>query len=76
MAEEKKDTKVRRTFTLDPVNDSWIEKQSFAESTPENRVSASELVNRLIDEARRRAESQSPSKQKKTALAVDIALLN
>ena len=65
MSEEKKEIKVRRSITLKPINDTWLETQSLEESTPGNLVSASELVNRLIDEARRKAGSQSPSKQKK-----------
>jgi hypothetical protein len=73
MEEEKKAVKERRTFTLKPINIAWIEKQSLDESTPEDKVSASELVDRLIDEARRNAES--PSKKNKTARAVEIALV-
>jgi hypothetical protein len=75
MSEEKRQVKERRTFTLKPINIAWIEKQSLEESTPEDRVSASELVDRLIDEARRNTQNQSPSKQKKTAQAVDIVLV-
>jgi hypothetical protein len=75
MAEEKKQTKERRTFTLKPINIAWIEKQSLDESTPEDKVSASELVDRLIDEARQSATSKSPSKQKKTAQAAEFALV-
>lgn len=62
-----------KTVTLKPINIAWLAQQSFNESTPENKISDSEVVDRLIDEARLRAKS--PTKQKKTALAVDIALL-
>lgn len=68
MAEEPKQNKERKSFTLKPINIAWLAKKSLDESTPENKVSDSELVDRLIDEARA-ADSKSPStiKQKKSA---------
>jgi hypothetical protein len=54
-----------KTVTLKPINIAWLAQQSFNESTPENKVSDSEIVDRLIDEARLKAATQSPSNQKK-----------
>jgi len=75
MDEEKKEVKEPKTVMLKPSNIAWLKKIAHEESTPENRVSDSAVVDRLIDEARAREESQTPSKQKKTARAVDIAFV-
>ena len=72
MAEEKKANKKQKTVTLKPINIAWLAQRSFDESTPENKVSDSEIVDRLIDQARKQEESQSPTKQKKTARAVEM----
>lgn len=66
MADEpKRENKQRKSFTLSPVNIAWLAKRSLEESTPESKVSDSELVDRLIDEARRRDEASSPRPVKK-----------
>jgi len=64
--DQKKQNKKRKSVTLKPINDAWLGRRAFEESTPENRVSESEIVDRLIDEARLKeaAESQSPSEKK------------
>lgn len=71
MDEEKKDVKVRRSITLDPINDTWLEEKAFKESTPGNPVSVSELINRLVSQDRE-SELKSPS-EKKRARAVSAA---
>jgi len=72
MAEPKKANKKQKTVTLKPINIAWLAQRSFDESTPENKVSDSEIVDRLIDQARQQEESPSPTKQKKTARAVEM----
>jgi len=72
--EEKKEIKKPKTVTLKPINIAWLGKRALEESTAENKVSDSELVDRLIDQARLQEESQSPSRQKKTARAVEMAI--
>jgi hypothetical protein len=66
MTEEKKANKKQKTVTLKPINIAWLAQRSFDESTPENKVSDSEIVDRLIDQARAREESPSPAAEKKT----------
>ena len=70
MVEELKQNKERKTFTLSPINIAWLQKRALDESAPENRVSDSALLDRILDEARL-AESPSPTKQKKSALALE-----
>lgn len=73
MDDEKKDVKVRRSITLKPINDSWLENQALAESVPGDQKSVSELIDRLIDQARQNAESPSSKKNnKKSAQALEI----
>ena len=73
MDEEKRDIKKTQAYTLKPVNIAFLIEQAFNESTPEKRVSASAVLDRLIDEARLKAES--PTQKKTTARAVEIAIL-
>lgn len=74
MDEEKKEIKVSKSYSLPPSQIEWLRKQALLESTPQKTMSASAVLERIIDAAIRQSE-QSPSKQKKTALAVDIALV-
>lgn len=74
MADEKKEIKRPKTVTLKPINIRWLMDKSFEESRPGNKVSDSEIVDRLIDAAREADESQSPTKQKKSARALEIAV--
>lgn len=74
MDEEKKEIKQVKSYSLPPSQIAWLRAQAFRESTPENPVSASALLERIIAEAMKQAESPSPTKQKKTARAVEIAL--
>jgi hypothetical protein len=74
MAEDKKEIKVSKSYSLRPSQIVWLRKQAMIESTPEETVSASAVLERIIDEAMQ--SEQSPSKQKKTtARAVEIAIL-
>jgi len=67
MDEEKREIKKTQAYTLKPVNIAWLIEQAFNASTPEKRVSASAVLDRLIDEARQKseAETQSPTEQPK-----------
>lgn len=74
MEEENKE---RKSMTLKPINIRWLKKKSLDESTPENKVSDSEIVDRLIDAAREAEESQSPTnhKQKKSTRPLEVAVV-
>ena len=69
----KKQNKERKSFTLLPVNVAWLEQKSLQLSTPDDKVSDSELMDRLITAARLNDQpltstgSTTPSrKEKKT----------
>ena len=66
--------KVSKSYSLRPSQVAWLRKQALAESTPEKTVSASAVLERIIDEAMEQ-EQPSPSKQKKTAHAVEMTLV-
>ncbi len=68
--EEKKEIKEVKSYSLPPSQIAWLRKQALNESTPEKTVSASAVLERIIDQAMK--QDQSPSKQKKTARAVEI----
>lgn len=70
MEEEKKQNKERKTFTLSPVNIAWLQRRALDESTPDERVSDSALLDRILDEARL-AESPSPKNQKKSLVRLE-----
>ena len=74
--EEKKEVKQPKTVMLKPVNIAWLRQRAHDESTPEDRVSDSQIIDRLIDAARQKseAESPSPSKQKKRVQARELIL--
>lgn len=75
MSELKKEIKQVKSYSLKPINIAWLKKTSLAESTPEERVSDSAVLDRLIDQAREQEESQSPSRQKKTARAAEAVFV-
>ncbi len=70
MDEEKKEPKKAQAYTLKPVNIAWLVEQAFGKSTPKKRVSASAVLDEIIDQAREKGEGDqpSPTKQKKSAL--------
>lgn len=73
MDEEKKAVKKAQAYTLKPINIAWLTEEALRRSTPEKRISASSLLDEIVDQARQ--ASQSPLKQKKTtARAVEIAM--
>ncbi len=72
MAEEKKEIKEVKSYSLPPSQIAWLRKQALQESTPEKTISASAVLERIIDEAMQESIEQSPAKQKKTARAVEI----
>jgi hypothetical protein len=62
--DEKKENKKVQPYSLKPINIQWINEQALRLSTPDNKISSSLFLDRLIDEA------QSPSPvEKKSALA-------
>ena len=66
--DEKKEPKEVKSYSLKPVNIAWLREQAFRESTPESIMTASSLLDRLIDEAREREareEAKSPTEQPK-----------
>lgn len=75
--EEKKENKEPKTVMLKPVNIAWLRQRAHDESTPERRVSDSQFLDQLIDEARQKseAESPSPSPSKKNAQRARVAAL-
>lgn len=66
--EETKQNKERKTFTLKPINISWLAKRALELSTPEDKKSDSALLDEILDQART-AESSPTHKQKKTSAA-------
>ena len=74
MEEEKKEIKKPSTYTLKPVNIAWLIEQAFKESTPEKRVSARAVLDRIIDQARQDAAIPSPVEKKRSAQARQIAI--
>jgi hypothetical protein len=73
MVEEKKEIKEVKSYSLPPSQIAWLRKQALVESTPEKTVSASAVLERIIDEAMQKSETSSP-KQKKSAQAHLIAI--
>jgi len=70
--EEKKEIKISKSYSLPPSQVAWLRKQALIESTPEKTMSASAVLERIIDEAiQADAESPSPIKQKKSAQALE-----
>jgi hypothetical protein len=68
--DEKKENKKVQPYSLKPINIQWINEQALRLSTPDNKISSSLFLDRLIDEARLKDEAQSPSPvEKKSALA-------
>lgn len=72
MDEEKKEIKVVKSYSLPPSQIAWLRKQGLEESTPEQTVSASAVLERIIDKAMR--ESNPSPTQKKSAQARAVAL--
>lgn len=68
-----KEIKVVKSYSLPPSQIAWLRKQALQESTPEKTVSASAVLERIIEEAMEESE-QSPPTQKKSAQALEIAL--
>lgn len=73
MEEEKKVIKKANAYTLSPDNITWLAQRAIEESTPEKRVTASSLLDRIVTEARLNAESSTPSK--KNAPSREVALV-
>ena len=68
MAKEKKQV---QTYYLKKVNIEWLNQRAFDESTPGSRVTDDALLDEMIDKAREADKSPSPTKQKKSALALE-----
>jgi hypothetical protein len=74
MDEEKKEIKKVKSYSLPPRQIAWLRNQARDESTDEETVSASAVLERIIDEAMKRSESPSPSKKKEPATGLKVAL--
>jgi hypothetical protein len=66
MDEEKKEIKVSKSYSLPPSQIAWLRKQALKESTPQKTVSASAVLERIINAAMRAETEQSPSEKKRT----------
>jgi len=51
MNEEKKEIKKTQAYTLSPSKIAWLRQRAMQESSPEKTVSASAVLERIIDEA-------------------------
>jgi hypothetical protein len=71
MDEEKKEIKVSKSYSLPPSQISWLRKQALKESTPQKTVSASAVLERIIDAAIRAESKESPSEKKTAHRAVN-----
>jgi hypothetical protein len=74
MDQEKKEIKVVKSYSLPPSQIAWLRKQALEESTPEQTMSASAVLERIIDEAMHESE-QSPSEKKRTAASARIVMV-
>jgi hypothetical protein len=63
MDQEKKEIKVVKSYSLPPSQIAWLRKQALEESTPEQTMSASAVLERIIDQAMHESE-QSPAEKK------------
>ena len=64
---DQKDTKVSKSYSLRPDQIAWLRQQGLNESSADKTVSASAVLERIIDDAMR-AELLSPTtKSKKNA---------
>lgn len=59
--DEKKEIKVVKSYSLPPSQIAWLRETARQESTPERTISASAVLERIIDEAMKQAESLSPT---------------
>lgn len=71
---EEKETKVPKSYSLRPDQIAWLRQQALNESTADKTISASAVLERIIDDAMAAACNPSlPTKQKKTARLEPIA---
>ena len=73
-AEEKKEIKVVKSYSLPPSQVAWLRKQALQESTAEQTVSASAVLERIIGNAMKQTE-QIPFEKKRTAASAHIAAM-
>lgn len=66
-----KDTKVSKSYSVRPDQINWLRQQALNESTADKTVSASAVLERIIDEAMAADTSPTPIKQKKSARALE-----
>ena len=74
MDQEKKEIKEVKSFTLRPSRVAWLRQRALEESTPERTVSASAILESIIDEAMKQDKSPSPSQKKRAMSALRIAV--
>jgi hypothetical protein len=75
MDEEKKEIKIVKSYSLPPSQVAWLRKQALQESTPEQTVSASAVLERIIDTAMKQSEQSPLEKKTKNAQAREITLV-
>jgi hypothetical protein len=71
--EEIRQNKERKTFTLKPVNVTWLAKRAFELSTPEDKISDSALLDEILDQARQAESPTRTSKKNETARLETVA---
>lgn len=67
-----KESKKVQTYYLKQANIDWLNQQAFDRSTADNRITDDAVLDEILDKAR--AAAQSPSKQKKSALALETVI--
>jgi hypothetical protein len=63
--DEKKENKEVKSYSLPPSQIAWLRRQALQESTDEQTISASAVLERIIREAMKSTARPSPSKQPK-----------
>jgi hypothetical protein len=71
MDPDKKEIKVVKSYSLPPSQVAWLRKQALSESTPEQTVSASAVLERIIADAMKQSEQPLP---KKNAPRLEVAV--
>ena len=66
-----KTSKKVQTYYLKQENIDWLNQKAFDKSTPADRVTDDALLDEILDQARQ--AEKSPTKQKKSAAALEIA---
>ena len=73
MDEEKRELKKTSAYTLKPANIAFLIEQAVNESTPEKRMSASAILDRILDAVRQSSPSPTKIERKKYAPIESVA---